>query len=381
MKIGIDCRTILNPKAGEKAGIGHYTYYLIKNLLKIDKKNEYVLFFDPRAINTDEFAQKNVEIKVFPFFKYKRFLPFSYSHLLISAFLDRQKLDVYHAPANIIPLSYRGKSVVTVHDLAIYDHPEWFPTKFLTNQSFSTKVLVPKSLKKADKIIAVSENTRKDIKRIFGLPGFKIKVIYEGVNFDKPTIPLEKLQKKFKLQKGYIFYVGTLEPRKNLERVVNAFRGLMVNKRFKAQLVLAGNLGWRYQSILKAIASANRREKNSVRYLGYIGHEEKISLIKHARCFIYPSLYEGFGLQTLEAMAQGTPVITSNNSSMPEVAGEAGVLVDPEKTGEIAKAMLGILGNKFLADLLGKKGKIQAKKFSWRIAAEETLEIYKEVLR
>ena len=380
MRIGIDCRTILNPKAGEQAGVGHYTYYLVKNLLRVDKKNEYVLFFDSHAINIEEFKQKNVSIKVFPFFKHKRYLPFSYSHMLVSAFLEKAKLDIYHAPANIIPLKYRGLSVVTVHDLAIYDHPEWFPTKFFTKQIFATKVLVPASLKKAKKIIAVSKNTKKDIGRLFDLPAGKINVIYEGVAQEKPDIAFEQIRKKFGIRKNYLLYVGTLEPRKNIERLINAFRGLMVAKKIDVQLVLAGSLGWNFKSILRAIEDVNKQQKNSLKYLGYVSHQEKLALIKNALCFVFPSLYEGFGLPVLEAMAGGTPVITSRVSSLPEVVGRAGIMIDPEKTGEIAEAILDLVNDKKKQQILSVAGRKQAKKFSWQKTAEETLRVYENVL-
>jgi len=379
MRIGIDCRTILNPKAGEQAGVGHYTYYLVKNLLALDKKNEYVLFFDPWAINIKEFEQKNVSLRIFPFFKYKRYLPFSYSHLLISSFLEREKLDVYHAPANIIPLNYGKPSVVTVHDLAIYDHPEWFPTKFFTNQAFSTKILVPKSLRKAKKIIAVSENTKKDIRRLFRIAASKIEVVYEGVSREKPSLSFIKLQKKFGLRKNYFFFVGTLEPRKNIVRLIHAFYALVSSGKIDRQLVLAGNLGWNFKEILAAINQVNKKQKNSLKYVGYVDHEEKWSLLKNAFCFVFPSLYEGFGLPVLEAMSQKTPVITSDISSLPEVAGKAALLVHPENTGEIAEAMVKMASDRKLGQEMSEKGFSRAKDFSWEKTAEETLAIYKSV--
>ena len=379
MKIGIDCRTILNPDAGHLAGVSHYIYYLVKNLLQIDKKNEYVLFFSPRTTNINEFKQKNSRVEIFPFFKYKRYLPFSYSHLLVSAFLQRQKLDLYHSPANIIPLYYDQPSVVTVHDLAIYDHPEWFPTRFVNNQSFATKILVPKSIKKAKKVIAVSENTKKDIQRLFKVFAGKISVIHEGAIYQKPTIPFSKLKKKYKLQDEFILFIGTIEPRKNLERLINAYRGLVATDKIKHQLVIAGNLGWGYKNIIMSIKELNAQKPNSVRYVGYVAHEEKFTLLKKSACFVFPSLYEGFGIPILEAMSQGTPVITSNCSSLPEVANEAAILVDPNKTGEIVKAILDILDDKTLQQRLAVLGKARVKKFSWKKTAEETLRVYKKV--
>ena len=160
MKIGIDCRTILNPGKGEQAGIGHYTYYLVKKLLKIDHKNKYVLFFDNRisnkAVKLIVGKSKNVQIKFFPFYYYKNYLPTAYSQILVGAFINREKLDLFHSPANIIPPRYIGKVIVTIHDLAIYKNPSWLPSNFLPKQTAAAKALVAKSLRRANKIIAVS---------------------------------------------------------------------------------------------------------------------------------------------------------------------------------------------------------------------------------
>ena len=220
MRIGIDCRTILAPGRGEQAGVGHYTYYLVKHLLSIDKKNEYVLFFDYRVTSTKEFQQKNVKIQRFPFSQYKRYMPLAYSHMLISAYLRRHRLDIYHSPANPIALTYPGTSIITVHDLAIYQHPEWFPGY----QKFSTKLLVPKSLGKAKRIIAVSEATRQDLATMFKIPKKRIRVIYEGVNRERSRIPLTKLRRKYGLKKRYLLFVGTVEPRKNLLKLIDHLR-------------------------------------------------------------------------------------------------------------------------------------------------------------
>ena len=184
MKIGIDCRTILNPSLEERTGIAHYTYYLVKNLLAIDKINKYVLFFpsltQPAVVAELVGNSPNVKVKFFPIYRYRRFLPLTYSQLLISAVFESEKLDILHLTSDTLPYVYRGKSVLTCHDLAIFKNPEWFPSKFISNQLFYTKVLYPASVKKADKIIAVSQHTKKDLVEIFKAPAEKIKVIYEG---------------------------------------------------------------------------------------------------------------------------------------------------------------------------------------------------------
>ena len=422
MRIGIDCRTILNPHSGERAGIGHYTYYLVKKLLKIDRENEYVLFFDSRFKGAQEFEQENVKIKFFPFYQYKEYLPVLYSQILVTGFIDREKLDLFHAPANTIPFFYKKPAVVTVHDLAIYKYPEFFPKKFLSRQIFSTKVLVPKSLEAAKKIIAVSKNTKKDIIEEFAIPEEKISVIYEGVLPPEPTTEekWQTIKEKFGVKDKYILFLGTIEPRKNIVGLVKAFRNLYL--RYDSpikdyQLVIAGAIGWQSESIFEAVSEANaailskeirrsgkerrsgldarseekrkaegerrlnsdRRQNMPVKHLGYVSHEEKNALLRHAFCFAFPSVYEGFGLPVLEAMSFGVPVITSSVSSLPEVVGEHGaILVDPSKESELVGALEQMATDEGLREELRLKGLARSQELSWKHCAAATLEIYRE---
>ncbi len=375
MRIGIDCRTILNPGLGEYAGIGHYTYFLVKHLLKIDKKNEYVLFFDYRMLDTEEFQRKNVRIYHFPFSQYKRFLPFTYSHMLIAAILLKERLDVFHAPANVVPLTYPKKSVITIHDLAIYKNPEWFP-----GQIVSTKLLVPQSLKKANHVIAVSESTKADLKEIFGVPAKKISVVHEAP-FVTPINVKDRnvnVVKKFKLDQPFCLYVGTIEPRKNLENLIRAFT--MVRDRLPLQhmqLILAGHRGYKHEAVLDLIRT--ERPAGAVRHIGYITHNEKIALLRKAACFVFPSYYEGFGLPVLEAMKMGVPVVTSNSSSLPEIGGRAALYVDPNSPKAIARAVARVLTNEPLRTAMVQRGYEQAKTFTWEKAAQETLAVYEKL--
>lgn len=417
MRIGIDCRTILSPGIGEQAGVGHYTYYLVKNLLALDKKNQYVLFFDSRFKKTKEFEAENVEIRCFPFYQYKKFLPITYSQMLVSAVLSREKLDVFHAPANIAPLPYKKSYVVTVHDLALYRLPELYPKSFLSRQMFATKILVPQTLTRAARIIAVSKNTKADIIEEFGIPEDKVSVVYEGVAFHQADefkkIDLPATKKKYGIKNKYLMFLGTIEPRKNIASLVKAFRNLSLvyDSPIKDyQLIIAGAAGWYDKNVYKAIADANesilgkkikpkkknkdnkngkskkkRQNKNinlernlPVKYIGYISSKEKLALLKNAACFIFPTLYEGFGLTVLEAMSVGTPVITSNVSSLPELVGDNGAIkINPYKESEISDAIQKIVTDDGLRESLSIKGKEQAKKFDWRQCAEETLEVYK----
>lgn len=376
MRIGIDCRTILNPSLGEKAGVGHYTYYLVKHLLQLDKKNHYVLFFDHRSTSVQEFKRKNVEIIRFPYSEYKKYLPIAYSHVYVSRVLNKAKLDVFHAPANIIPLQYAKPAVVTVHDLAIYEHPEWFPPK----QDFSVRVLVPRSLQKAKQIIAVSRSTAHDIEKQFHVPKQRVTVIHEGYEPAKAPskLAIHALRKRLKLQEKYFLYIGTLEPRKNIAGMIAAFDALVRRKPKKyknVQLVLAGAKGYQFIENYKAIQAV---QAGSIRYVGYLSQRDKQALLHGAVAFVFPSLYEGFGLPVVEAMAAGTPVITSNVASLPEVVGKAAVTINPQSSLALQQAMEKMLVKKTRA-AYSKKGKAQAKKFSWDKCAKETLKVYASV--
>lgn len=378
MRIGIDCRTLLSPLVGEKAGVGHYTYYLVKYLLKADQHNQYVLFFDHRAPSVQEFKRQNVKIVHLPFSEFKRYLPFAYSHVFVSQVLNRAKLDLFHAPANVVPLQYTRPSVVTVHDLAIYQHPEWFPNQ----QDFSIKVLVPKSLNKAKQIIAVSQSTANDIHRQFGIARKKINVVYEGYEPAKlpSKLAARQILKKFHLSEDFFLYIGTLEPRKNIAGLIAAFDTLVSRhpRRFKdVQLVLAGAKGFHFEDNYEAIQTV---KAGSVRYLGYVTPKEKLALLALTKAFVFPSLYEGFGLPVLEAMACGTPVITSRVSSLPEVVGQAALLINPNKPPTLMKAIDQCL-KQSTRTRYGRLGKQQAKQFTWQRCAEQTLAVYEKALQ
>lgn len=377
MRIGIDCRTILDPEHGEVAGVGHYTYHLIDKLLDIDKDNKYVLFFDRRVGDASFFKHKNSEIKFFPFIEYKSFLPVAYSHFLAAAFVSREKLDVFHAPACTIPLTYTKNSVVTIHDMAIYYRPDWFP-----KQIFATRVVVPQSIKKARKIIAVSDYTKQDVIKFMKVPEEKVVVVYNGVDskvrIKKRVNDKKILTEKFGIKRKFIIFIGTIQPRKNVMGLVRAFNKLRGTEVFdNYQLVIAGKKGWNYKDIFKSIRELGLTKK--VIFTGYVTLEDKKLLLAKASLFVFPSFYEGFGLSILEAQQAGTPVVTSNMTSMLEVAGDGAVLVDPYDIGLISKAIKKILSELEFKSELIRKGYENVKKFSWEKCARETLGIYQDV--
>lgn len=384
MRIGIDCRTILNPEKGEGAGIGHYTYQLVRHLLKIDEKNDYFLFFD-RTVQQrrlTKFKQKNVRIKFFPFIQYAKFMPGGYSHFLVSAFLAKHKLDVFHSPTLNLPQSYRAASVVTAHDLTVYKFPELYTDK----QVSLLRTIIPQAVKQAKKIIAVSRSTKKDLGEIFGVGSERVRVIYHGLDerFLKKSAPelIENIKKKFNIKNSYLLFLGTLESRKNIIRIIEAYERLrdritsIQHQGLSIQLVLAGAPGVNFNEIKKRIE--NSKYKEDILLPGYIEADDLDPLFEGARVFVFPTLYEGFGLPVIESMANGVPVITSNISSLPEITKGNAILVDPLNVAEITQAMFDLLTKPEFWQEFSQSGKQKAKEFDWQKTAEETIKVYRE---
>ncbi len=385
MRIGIDARTILNPEKGDAIGVGHYTYQLIRHLLEIDKENEYVLFFDFRVREKDvkKFSQPNVKIRFYPFSDYKKYLPGVYNEILGSAILSKEKLDLIHTTshASRIPVSYRGKTIVTIHDLAVYKLKDVFPSLFQAKN----KALISLMVSKAKKVIAVSQSIKNDLQSILKCPEDKIQVIYSGFDkrmFENPEVDRQKVLDKYAIKDKYMLFLGTLEPVKNITRLLEAFKIFKErNKKDKIagnyKLVLAGKRGWlakEYRQIAKDLGLIK-----DVIFTGYVIGDDLVPLFHNADFFVMPSLYEGFGTTVLEAFATGTPAIVSNVSSIPEIAGDAAELVNPIDVQNIAQAMIKFSRNEELKQTYREKGRRQLEKFNWEKCAWETLEVYKSL--
>lgn len=382
MRIGIDARAILNPEKVAPTGVANYVWQLVKNLLEIDKENQYILFFDFKVRDKDvkRFTQPNVKIKFFPFSDYKKYMPAAYSEILGMATFAREKMDVLHttSPMYRVPATYRGKIVTTFYDFAPYRVPELFPR--LSNAKLKT--LYSFAAKKSDRIIAVSESTKKDAQEFLGYPADKITTIYNGIDkrfFEDGEYSGDNLKKEHVILGKYILFLGTLEPRKNLSRVLDAFAIFKKNYQgnFGYQLIVTGKKGWLTEEYFQQVKDLEIEE--DVVFTGYVGGDELKPLYANAEFFVMPSLYEGFGQTIVEAMACGAPCLVSKISSIPEIAGDAAYFVDPNDTEGIAKGMAELSSNKDLREKLSAAGREQAKKFSWEKCARETLEVYKNV--
>jgi glycosyltransferase involved in cell wall biosynthesis len=377
MKIGFD----LDSLTLRSGGIGRYGVNLINHLAKIlltETNNEMFVFlhrsFNRNVLNKHEnlgLINKYTRIKSNVLRK-AIFLPFSIRNL---------KMDLFHGVDHIgLPFLYRSKTchyVVTVHDLITRIYPRSFPIK----QRLVQNNLLPLILSKAERIVVDSRSTENDVKKFYPQQAEKVKVIYPGVEsqfFPRSQKEVERVLDKYQLDFKYFFFLGTLEPRKNIVRLIEAFIKLKRERNVEHRLVISGRKGWLYKEILEKIQQSSFSQ--DIIFTDFVDDEDLPYLFSGAEMFLYPSLYEGFGLPVLEAMACGTPVIASNLSSLPEITGEAGILVDPLNVEEIALAMERLSGNRKLQEELQKRGLERAKLFSWEKVAQETSELYKEML-
>jgi glycosyltransferase involved in cell wall biosynthesis len=268
------------------------------------------------------------------------------------------------------------KTVFTLHDLIFRFYPEMHKP---LNRWFLT-LMMPRFLQAADAVVAVSECTKRDAVQTYGLDEAKIRVIYEGVNprFRRsPPDVISAVRRKYDLPARFILSVGTIEPRKNLTSLLEAYRALRDGgSEFK--LVIVGKKGWLYEGFFRKLYELGLEQE--VIFPGFVPDEDLPAVYSAAGLFVFPSLYEGFGLPVLEALACGVPVISSNTSSLPEVTGEAALLVDPKSVEALTRAMRDVLDNKELRDELRAKGPRQAAKFTWEATARSTWGVYRDVL-
>ncbi len=369
MKIAIDARSTMNI-----AGIGRLTFELIRHLGKIDNENEYYLFFHRNYSKIDEILGSNFKKYIIPFKTGLLFLKLFWHEILIPHHCNKLKVDVFHQPDFISARKGSYKKVVTIHDLSTNIFPK---TKPLSVRLYYINY-VAKTIKKADIIVADSMNTKKDIIKFYGIKENLIKVVYPGVMDYFNVIPdkdiLDKTREKYKLPEEFILFVGTIEPRKNLVRLLKAFSQVVSQGYKDIYLVISGYKGWLTKQFFTMLD--NLKISDKVLLLGYTDEENLPALYNLAKIFVFPSIYEGFGIPPLEAMACGTPVIASNSSSIPEVVGDAAILVDPYNEKILANSILNLLKDTNLQKDLVDKGLKRARMFSWDKMAREMLQIY-----
>ncbi len=294
-----------------------------------------------------------------------------WSQIFLPARLNlKRDIDVFFTPAHYAPRLCPVPVVVTIHDLSYFYYPEEFLKKDLYKLESWTKY----SVQKANKVIAVSQNTKKDLSKFYQVPDSKVRVIYNG--YEKL---LQNSRVKNQIVTGpYILYVGTLQPRKNVSLLIRAFNKFRQNNS-NFRLAVVGRKGWLYQEIFDQVKQLELEKE--VIFTDYITDAQLVELYRNAFCFVLPSLYEGFGIPILEAMNYGCPVISSNVSSLPEIGGNACLYFNPKNEKELLKKLVDLKESETLRNSLIKKGKEQIKKFSWQKCADETLEVIKSAAK
>ncbi len=381
-KIGIDIRAIGQLRTGDE----YYTLNLVRNLLKIDEKNQYFLFTDTSEIKKIKekiligLNNENIKIvSILPNFK------FFWTIFLLPRIVKKLDLDILHVQY-ITPLwlPQKVKLITTIADISFKAYPELIKKTDL----FFLNVLIPLSLKRADKIVAVSKFTKSEIIKYYKIKEEKIEVIYNGEAseiFKKKNIDYKNILERNGIKKPYLFYVGTHQPRKDIPTLIEAFLLLkkQVNKFENLKLVIGGKLkAHNYDSKIDLILSEIKKDQEKKKFFkdiiftGYLESEDLVSLYKEAKIFIFPSLYEGFGLPLIESMVSKTPVVCSNIDCFKEVAGEAVEFYQAGNSKDLKNVLLKLLNNSKKQTDLVEKGIKQAEKYSWKVTAKKMLKFF-----
>jgi glycosyltransferase involved in cell wall biosynthesis len=371
MLIGIDAS---RATFARRTGTENYSLHLIRNLLDLGEAHQFRLYFN-QAPTADLFP-KAAEQRVIPFRRL-------WTHIRLSGEMLSDPPDLLFVPSHVLPLVHPPRSVATVHDLGFLYHPEAHTLSQNLYLRWSTRY----NARAAICVVADSEATRRDLVKLYGIPEEKIVVVYPGRDDTLAPITdpakLKAARDRYGLAGPYFLYVGTLQPRKNLVRLVEAFAKMLEESDqvlpSGLHLVLAGQKGWLADDLLGQVRKLGLG--NRVVLTGYVPDSDLPALLSGALAFVFPSLYEGFGLPVLEAMACGTPVVCSNTSSLPEVARNAALLVEPQDTTALAEALARIAGEEELRTTLTERGLARVQDFSWQRSAEQVLGVLENVGR
>ncbi|MHB1361012.1 MAG: glycosyltransferase family 4 protein [Thermoleophilia bacterium] len=370
MRIGVDLSAIQSTKSG----VDWYTHRVIQEMMELLAPDEQLYLFSNRETGFEGEAANRANVYVYRSnFSYQE----PWRQFMLPLLLKQHGIDVCFFTNFVLSVAASCPMVLTIHDLSF----RLFPRTHSLRNVIWARSLVPVSTRRSKRIIAVSNNTKLDLVRLMNVPSWKVEVVHEGAPEEfNPTVTDEdeEAMGHYGIIKPYILFVGTLEPRKNLNFLIKSF-DKVAKANPDVHLVLAGRRGWMAQAIFDEL---ERRDLlGRVHITGYVRERYLPALYRQAAAFVYPSLYEGFGLPPLEAMSSGTPVIVSRSSSLPEVVGDAGLYVNPLDTNEFAQAMNSILSDPELASGLRQKGLERASQFSWKKAARQTLDILRDAAR
>ncbi|MDI6778326.1 MAG: glycosyltransferase family 1 protein [Patescibacteria group bacterium] len=387
MKIGIDIRPIGKKRTGDEV----YFFNLVKNLAETNRRDlistddEYYLYTDRDPEKDSGLAGEIGKLGLGQNFKVvfvKKTNRFCWNFWALPNYLKKNPVDVFHTQY-IAPfwLPKKIKLVLTIHDISF----NFFPEHIRKSDLFFLKTLIPRSIRRADKIITVSQNEREQIIKFYKVPPEKVDVTYNGVDFERfgkvfSAEEKENVRKKYNLPEKFLLYVGTMQPRKNIPALLQALA--VFYKKYNSRdmkLVIVGNKKARNfdRRIDEEIKNSSLSEQ--VIFPGWIEDKDLPAIYKLSECFVFPSLYEGFGIPIVEAMAAGIPVVSSDKSCLPEVGGDAALFADPANPADFAKKIHEVITDENLRSDLVKKGTKLAKSYTWQKTAEKTLEIYKSL--
>ncbi len=365
----------ISPAVHRRAGIGRMAQELVAALLEVAPEYDYSVFYNQPAdahvtppldrvpCTTIDLGNKQWRLRVL-----RAYALHQAQDRLVGA------VDIFHATDHLLPLLQQTRTVFSLGDMTFLSHPQ---VHSRLNRVY-LRLMMPRFLSSADAIITNSQNTLSDMQRFYGQNLPNSVVVYHGVNKRfcpvTDTNALADVRRRYDLPLNFLLYVGTIEPRKNLPRLIEAYASIRSQD---VKLVIAGKKGWLYEETFKLVESLGLQD--DVIFPGYVHDADLPALYSAADCFLFPSLYEGFGLPVLEAMACGTPVITSNTSSLPEVAGDAAILIDPYSVTDIRDALQAVLDNPGKRADMHTKGLKNASRFTWEHAANQTLEIYQQL--
>ncbi len=380
MHIGIDYTAAVH----QRAGIGRYARGIVSGLARQHTEHSFVLLVtggeaeaSPLGQNPDPALGASFRVRRLPLSLRLWTIIWHRLRIPLPVEVFTGPVDVFHSPDYVLPPVRRAKKVVTVHDLSFLRYPEGAEPSLRRYLS----AVVPRCASEADVVLADSENTRQDVVELLGLPSRKVDVVYPGVDQRFTVIQerevLERVKELYRLSYPFILSVGTLEPRKNLIVLLEAYSMLKDRHHLPHRLVIAGREGWLYEGVFRRVEQLSLTEE--VVFLGFVPDEHLPGLYTLADVLAFPSVYEGFGLPPLEAMACGTPVVTSDCSSLPEVVGEAGLLVPADDPEALAEAIGRVLDDSKLREDLVRRGLARAAEFSWEATGKKLLATYESL--
>jgi glycosyltransferase involved in cell wall biosynthesis len=379
VRVGINAQKLFVTQDYRNAGVSRYIKGIASHLPLVPGEEDYVLFTNQHVPAWPGVEGPRLRVRSTALPTTSPMIRILWEQTVLPVLASGYQLDVLHAPLNVQPVACTVPVVLTIHDLTFIKYPDRFQA--LKQRYLAT--LTRYSARRARRILADSAATKRDVERYFGIAPHKVQVVYPGVDpdfrphqsgSDTERAALASFRSRQGLPEHFVLYLGTLEPRKNVDRLVAAFAEV-VKRGLPHALVLAGGKGWQFESIFAAVDRYGLTER--VIFPGYVSRDEQPLWYTASDLFVYPSLYEGFGLPPLEALACGVPVVTSNTSSLPEAVGSAGITVDPGDVPALTNAMISVLTNSNRADQMRVDGIAHAASFTWQRAAESCVRAYR----